>query len=81
MAKELIMPDEFVWDEYINNEGYSVCLQKHTLDYLSKHSPSFYQKYGEAYEKFKKTHEIAQLKRGKLCAGCRLREFCGDAAS
>jgi len=79
MAKAMVMPDEFVWDEYVSNVGYSVCLQKHILDYLNKNSPAFSENYGEAYNKFVKKHNDARIARGEACAGCRLRELCEDA--
>lgn len=50
MNKAGILPDEFVWEEYTNNSGYSVCLQKHIMDYLHVHSPKFNDAYGEQYQ-------------------------------
>ncbi|NQY27112.1 MAG: hypothetical protein HRT92_08030 [Piscirickettsiaceae bacterium] len=79
MARANILPDEFVWDEYTNNSGYSVCLQKHILDYLNKYSPTFYEDYGDAYNAFEKEHNDFRIARGDSCAGCRLHEFCEDS--
>jgi len=79
MAKARIVPDEFVWDEYLNNSGYSICLQKHILDYLNNHSPTFYESYGEQYDEFVINHENARKARGEACAGCKLHEVCEDS--
>ena len=78
-AKAGLLPEEFIWEEYINNSGYSVCLQKHIMDYLYDHSPKFVEDYGEQYERFVEEHEKARLARGSACSGCKLQEYCGDA--
>lgn len=56
-----------------------MCLQKHILDYLNKHSPVFSENYSDAYKKFEKRHNDALLARGEACAGCKLHEFCEDS--
>jgi hypothetical protein len=74
-----LLPDEFIWDEYVNKPDYSVCFQKHILDYLSAHSKKFTELYGELYEKFVIEHESTRIARGTSCAGCKLDEYCNDA--
>lgn len=79
MAKAGLLPDEFMWEEYVHKSGYSVCLQRHIMDYLHAHSPKFNETYGEQYEEFVEEHEKARIARGSLCAGCKLQENCKDA--
>lgn len=79
MARSGVLPDEFVWQEYVNNSGYSICLQKHIMDYLYAHSSRFVENYQEPYLKFVQEHEQAKMARGSACAGCKLSEYCGDA--
>jgi len=78
LAKNLL-PDEFIWEEYVNKPSYSLCLQKHILDYLSAHSDKFNEMYGELYENFVAEHESARIARGTACVGCKLNEYCNDA--
>lgn len=78
MAKSGILPDEFIWEEYVHNADYSVCLQKHIVDYLHIHSQKFTEQYADEYKLFCEEHEAARLARGKACAGCKLREYCND---
>jgi len=78
IAKSLL-PDEFIWEEYVNKLGYSLCLQKHILDYLSAHSEKFNEMYGEQYENFVVEHEAALISRGSACVGCKLNDYCNDA--
>ena len=78
-AKAGILPEEFIWQEYVHNDGYSVCLQKHILDYLHAHSPKFNELYSEAYLSFCEAHKEARLARGDACAGCKLVEYCKDS--
>jgi hypothetical protein len=78
IAKSLL-PEEFIWEEYVNKLGYSICFQKHILDYLSAHSKKFIEMYGELYKKFVIEHESTLIARGTHCAGCKLNEYCNDA--
>ena len=78
MRKSGLLPDEFVWEEYVNNSGYSVCLQKHIMDYLHAHSPLFNETYGEHYARFVEEHAAERMARGNACAGCKLHEYCAD---
>jgi phosphorylcholine metabolism protein LicD len=78
IAKSLL-PDEFIWEEYVNKSGYSLCLQKHILDYLSAHSEKFNEMYGSVYKNFVLQHESARNERGVDCVGCKLKEYCNDA--
>jgi hypothetical protein len=73
------LPDEFIWEEYVNKPGYSLCLQKHILDYVSAHSEKFTELYGKLYEDFVVEHEATLISRGTSCAGCKLDEYCYDA--
>lgn len=77
IAKTLL-PDEFIWEEYVNKSGYSLCLQKHILDYLSAHSDKFTELYGGVYKNFVAEHEATLISRGASCPGCKLNEYCND---
>jgi hypothetical protein len=78
-AAKTLLPDEFIWEEYVNKPGYSLCLQKHILDYLSAHSEKFTELYSELYESFVEEHESTLSARGASCAGCKLDEYCNHA--
>lgn len=79
VAKAGVLPEEFVWLEYIHNAGYSVCLQMHIINYLQSHSPAFAEAYRKEYVEFVEEHNKARLARGSACAGCKLSEYCKDA--
>jgi len=78
MAINGLLPDEFVWEEYVDNSGYSICLQKHILDYLHVHSQKFNDMYGVQYGELVEEHAVALKVRGTVCAGCKLSEYCKD---
>ena len=48
MAKRGISPDEFIWETYFKlvDANCSGCYQTHIVEYLLKHSPTFFTKYG-----------------------------------
>jgi hypothetical protein len=52
MANAGILPDEFIWEEYIKDKAAScaACYQLHIIEYLLKHSAAFFQKFGERYD-------------------------------
>ena len=79
IAKAGMLAEEFVWEEYIHNTGYSVCLQMHIFDYLNAHSPAFAKDYSKEYIAFVEEHNKARLARGSACAGCKLNEYCKDS--
>ena len=78
MAKAGILPDEFIWDEYIKDAplAFTDCLQIHIIEYLLKHSGTFSQKYAGQCEDWIATHVEAVTARGVLCVTCRMKPFC-----
>jgi hypothetical protein len=53
MRKQGVLPDEFIWDEYIRNAGkkYTECYDLHILEYLAKKNAiPFMNKYGTQCE-------------------------------
>lgn len=75
IAKTLL-PDEFIWEEYVNKPGYSLCFKKHVLDYVNAHSDKFNEMYGDLYQDFVAEHDSTRIARGTMCAGCKLDEYC-----
>ena len=49
LAKQGILPDEFVWDTYFRhgNKNCSSCYQMNVIEYLLKHDNPFIKKYGD----------------------------------
>ena len=82
IKKSGLMPDEFIWSEYIK-EGNSRlnCLQMHIVEYLNKHSELFRKQYGDLYEQWRADHEIERAKATELCAACKLKKFCSDSST
>ena len=81
MAKEGILPDEFIWDEYIKAGSVksTACMQMHIIEYLNKFSGSFRKKYSDQY----KSWIVADAKpeNEDLCFSCDLKPFCSDTLS
>ena len=73
-----ILPDEFIWDEYIkdNPVAYTDCLQIHIIEYLIKHSDTFRKRYGEQCESWIAAHAESVTARGVLCVTCRMKPYC-----
>ncbi len=78
MAKAGILPEEFIWDEYIKDApvAYTDCMQIHIIEYLQKHSAEFQKRYGEQFKSWVAAHVEAVTARGILCATCRMKPFC-----
>ncbi len=78
IRKAGVLPDEYVWDEYINNAtvNNAACLQMHIIEYLIKHSESFRRKYGVQCESWIADHAKETVARGVACAACRMESFC-----
>lgn len=68
-----ILPDEFIWAEYINNPDadFSLCIQMHIAEYLRKHSEAFNKEYGDRWESWVAAHAELREKRGAACPACR----------
>ena len=78
IAKAGVLPDEFIWDEYIKGSSgkYSACLQMHILKYLNKHSKKFRKKYSDRYISWMLAHAEERTSSGDLCFTCRLKPYC-----
>ncbi len=68
-----MLPDEFVWSEYINNASadFASCIQMHIIEYLRRHCEVFNEKYGAIYDQLVAAHEELKLKRGMACFACK----------
>lgn len=77
-AKTGILPDEFIWDEYIKNAAlaYTECLQIHIIEYLREHCGTFMKMYREQSESWIASHAETIASRGILCPACRMKPFC-----
>lgn len=78
MAKAGVLPDEFIWSEYVNGAAakYSACYRLHIIGYLNKHSVQFRNKYGEQSEKWIAAHADTKAAGDELCFICRMKPFC-----
>jgi len=80
MAKVGIMPDEFIWDEYIKEGAVNStdCLQKHIIEYLSQHSDNFRKEHGDQYKSWLASHDGAIKEKDERCLSCNMNAFCVD---
>ena len=80
MAKQGIMPDEFIWDEYVKDGtvNSTACLQLHIIEYLSKHSDNFRNKYRDQYKGWIEANVDAKPVDDELCLSCSMNQFCAD---
>jgi hypothetical protein len=78
MAKAGILPDEFIWEEYVKDcaVNFESCLQMHIIEYLNKHSTIFKEKYDNQYEGLLARHALEREARGVACFVCRMKPFC-----
>jgi hypothetical protein len=82
MANAGILPDEFIWEEYIKDkaESCAACYQLHIIEYLLKHSVAFFQKFGERYDDWIAAHAEAKAASGNLCVVCKAKRLEGNLA-
>ena len=72
IRKSGLLPDEFVWFEYHkdNCKKSKACLQVKIVEYLSKHSTLFKEKYAGQYKNWlDNCHQMANKDAG-TCIGC-----------
>lgn len=80
MAKAGILPEEFIWLEYIKNDAgnFTACLQMHLIRYLLANSSLFQMQYGQYCEQWFAAHVEMRVANKTTCAGCKFRTFCED---
>lgn len=72
MRKQGIMPDEFIWEEYIKDtKKHTDCYRFHILEYLFQHSESFRQRHLADYEHWIAEHASTMKKSGEHCCTCK----------
>lgn len=78
ISKAGILPDEFIWEEYIKDSkvSFESCMQMHIVEYLNKHSSTFKHKYGDQYDGWLAGHAVDRAARGIACYACRMKPFC-----
>jgi len=76
-GKSGLLPDEFIWAEYINQHdaAFAPCIQIHIIEYLLKHSDTFKAEYGARCEKLLADHAAIRAKRGIACTACKAKNF------
>ena len=79
-AKEGVLPDEFIWMEYVNNHAadFTPCAQMHIIRYLEAHSDKFKEQYASQYKKWFDGHAKIRLQKGVVCASCKMNPYCED---
>lgn len=72
-GREGLLPDEFIWAEYINSADadFSPCIQMHIAEYLRKHSEAFNKEYGDCWDSWVANHAKFREKTGVPCVACR----------
>ncbi len=76
MSKAGVLPDEFIWTEYIkgaNAEIFANCMQVHIIGYLTKYSDTFREQYGTQSGNFVAAHAKEKEGNTLVCAACRLK--------
>jgi hypothetical protein len=76
MAKAGVLPDEFIWEEYIKNSDYTACMQMRIIEYLRMHSDAFMKEFGDQCDKWISVHEAIRAETGMECVACRMKPFC-----
>ncbi len=72
LRKQGIMPDEFIWEEYIKDtKKHTDCYRFHILEYLFQHSESFRQKHLMDYEHWITEHAATMKENGGHCCTCK----------
>lgn len=77
-AKKGILPEEFVWSEYIRDGAgkFSDCVQMHLIEYLNLHSAKFKSLHGDDCSKWMLDHAEARKAKGELCIACKIEPIC-----
>ena len=77
VAKRGILADEFIWTEYIAEEGkYADCYKMHIVEYLCKHSTKFKNLYGINIDKWLAAHAETKASAEDLCVACKTKQYC-----
>ena len=78
IAKSGILPDEFIWEEYIRDKSLTdtECLQIRLIEYLRGNSEVFSNKYWKQSAEWIASHAKAISSRGSLCFNCKMKPFC-----
>ncbi len=73
LAKAGILPDEFIWEEYLNDSAKkcNTCFRLHIIEYLIKHSESSKEKYGKLYANWIAAHAMTTSASDNNCAACK----------
>lgn len=79
-AKKGILPDEFIWMEYVNRHSadFTPCAQMHIIRYLEAHSDTFRHQYINQYKEWFDGHAKIRSEKGIVCASCKMKPFCED---
>lgn len=83
MAKAGVLPEEFIWDEYIKEGAANspACMQMNIIEYLSKHSEAFRNKYSDQYTNLIAALADAVTESDRRCFSCSAKLFCVDSKS
>jgi len=78
MRKAGILPEEFIWDEYIDKRkfDFSPCMQIQIIQYLREHSKNFLRKYGHQCEKWLAAHVTNRGAIHDVCETCKMKPSC-----
>lgn len=78
MAMAGVLPDEFIWAEYVQNNSahFTACIQTHIIRYLIKHSDVFRKTFGEQSATWLATHAAEKCSKGITCVACKMESVC-----
>lgn len=76
--KSGVIAEEFIWDEYTNNDVTSSagCIKIRLIGYLLKYSETFRMEYGAQCEHWLTNHAKEAMARNIACIACRMESLC-----
>ena len=79
-AKKGILPDEFIWMDYVNNQtaDFTPCAQMHIIKNLEAHSEKFRVQYASQYKEWVNSHATIRREKGIVCTSCKMNPYCED---
>ncbi len=75
-ARAGVLPNEFIWSEYIQKPDFNACIQMHIIGYLNKFSSKFRELHSSHFNEFIKDHAQKRKSEVTKCFACKLKPIC-----
>ncbi len=78
-SKTGLLAFEYIWQKFRNDAptSYTLCLQKHIIEFLLNRSSEFRKKYSNQCKQWFDAHAEVEVK-NEPCSTCKMRPFCAD---